>query len=184
MSEFEKIDVSLAIEGPRPEIHFLALEERVSEIKDKIMSLSKETEIDEFISIETRYTEIQRNPNGWIEFLLTIDWTAAMRVIGGVSGLITIGTFLYKVFKFLRERYAKRQIKKLGMKCSTSIPLAITHLRNIGARMRQIRLVYLSRILAYYCVAIFASPATNPKELHVIVTHIDGKTSSYNLITL
>ena len=186
MTEFENIDVSFAKERPEPTIKFLVLENYFDQIKDQIISLSVEEKIDKFISIEIRRAEIERNPDGWLDFILTIDWTTVISVIGAVSGLITIGTFSYKVFKFLRRRRAKKQIKKLKLNCTESVALAINHLRSIGTRMRsnQIKLVYLSEMLAYYCLAIFASPVTNPKELHVIATHIDGKVSSYNLVTL
>lgn len=186
MTEFEIIDVSLAMERPKPTIKFLVLENYVSQIKEQITSLSEEEKIDKFISIEIRRAEIERNPDGWFDFILMIDWATVISVMGVVSGLITIGTFSHKVFKFLRRRKAKKQIKKLKMNCTESVNLAINHLRSIGAQMRpnQIKLVYLSRMLAYYCLAIFASPIRNPKELHVIATHIDGKISSYSLVTL
>lgn len=186
LSEFEKIDITLATEKPRPEIRFLVLERYFSEVRNEIVSLSKETEIEDFISIETHPAEIKRNPDEWFEFLLTIDWIAMISIIGLVSSMINIGTFVYKTLNFLRKRRARKEVKKLKMNCTTSVALAINHLRSIGAQMRQneTKLVYLSGTLAYYCIAIFASPIKNPKELHVITTHIDRGISGYNLIGL
>ena len=186
LSEFEKIDISLALERPRPQIRFLVLEQYVSEVKEQIISLSSELKIDDFTSIETRPAEIRGNPDGWFDFLVTVDWMGVISVFGVVSSMITIGTFVHRIFKFLKKRRARKEARKLKMNCTTSITLAINHLRSIGARIRnnQIRLVYLSHILAYYCVAIFSSPITDPKELHVITTGINGKVSSYSLVAL
>ena len=186
LSEFEKIDISVAVERPKPQIRFLVLERFVSEARDKIISLSREEEIDNFISIQTRPSEVQRNPDEWFEFLVTVDWMSVFSIIGVVSSILKIGEFVYKVFKFLKKRRGRKEVKKLKMNCTTSISLAIRHLKSIGAQMmaNQIKLVYLSNMLAYYCIAIFASPTVNPKELHVITTHIDGDVSSCNFVAL
>lgn len=186
MTVFENIDISLAKDRPKPTIKFLVLENYVNLVKEQIASLSEQTKIDKFISIEIRRAEIKSNPVGWLDFELVIDCTAITSAMGVISGTITIGTFLYKAFKFLRRHRAKKQIKKLKLNCTASVALAINHLKSIGAQMRpnQVKLIYLSRILAYYCVAIFASPIKNPKELHVITTHIDGNVSNYNLVSL
>ena len=186
MTEFENIDILLAKDRPKPTIKFLVLEDYVNSVKEQITSLSEQTKIHRFIAIEIRRAEIEKNPDVWLDFALVIDCTALASAMGVVSATITIGTFLYKTFKFLRRFRAKKQIKKLKMNCTASVALAIDHLRSVGAQVRpnQIKLVYLSGMLAYYCLAIFASPIRNPKELHVIATHIDGKISSYNLVAL
>lgn len=186
MPEFESIDISLVEERPIPTIRFLVLENYVEPIKREIRSLSKEEEIAKFVSTETWPAEIKKNPDGWFEFLLTIDWTSVIKAIGLVSGLIRIGSFLHKLFKFLKRRRNRKEVKKLKMNCTASIALAIKHLRGIRARIKQneIKLIYLSKVLAYHCIAIFASPITDPKQLHVITVHIDGNVSSYNLVAL
>lgn len=186
LTEFREIDLSLATEKPMPEIRLLVLEEYVSGVKNEIISLSMETEISEFVSIVTRPVEGQANPDVWYDFFVTVDWVAVFSAVGVVASVIQIGTFIHKAFKFLRRRRRRGKIKKLKMNCTASVNLALNHLRNIGASIRnsQIRLVYLSNVLAYYCIAIFSSPIASPKELHVITAHIDGRISSYNLVAL
>ena len=186
LSELKEVNIVLATERLKPEIRLLVLERYLGEVRNEIVSLSEETEIKDFISIETHPAEIKGNPGEWLEFLLTIDWITMISVIGLVSSMINIGTFVYKTFDFLRRRRARKEVKKLKMNCTTSVALAINHLRSIGAQMRQneTKLVYLSGTLAYYCVAIFASPISNPEELHVITTHIDSGVSGYTLIAL
>jgi len=186
LSELDEIDISLAIERPRPEIRFLVLEQYVSEVKQRILSLSYELEIGKFTSIETRPAETRGNPDGWVEFLVSVDWMGVISIMKVVSSIITIGTFVYKVFRFLRKRRVRKEARKLKMNCTASISIAINHLRNVGAQIKplRIKLVYLSKLLAYHCVAIFTSPIKNPKELHVIVASIDGDISGYNLVTL
>lgn len=186
MSEFEDVDISLALERPPPKVQFLILGRFLNEVKNEIISLAKQTEISDFISIETTPAEVRKNPDVWFEFLLSVDWKALFSIMGTVASTINIGTFMYKVFNFLRRRRARKQIKKLRMDCAASVALAVNHLRSSGARMKanQIKLVYLSKMLAYYCLAVFASPISNPRQLFVITTHIDGQISNFASVAL
>lgn len=186
LSELKEIDISFATEKPRPEIRFLVLEQHVSKVQEKLVSLSKEVEISEFVSIEISPEEISSNPDGWFELLLTVDWMTVFSVMGAVSSIITIGTFLYRALNYLRKRYGRKEVRGLRINCTSSIAIAVNYLKSIGARItrNQIRLVYMSELLAYYCVVVFASPPTNPRELHIITTHIDGKVSSYSSVGL
>jgi len=186
LSEFENVDISLALERPPPKVQFLVLERFLNEVKNEIISFAKQTEISDFVSIETTPAEVRKNPDVWFEFLLTVDWKALFSVMGAVSSIINIGTFLCKTFSFLRKKRTRKQIRKMKMDCTASVTLAVDYLKGIGAPMRtnQIKLVYLSKMLAYYCIAIFASPISNPTQLLVITTHIDGKVSNFASIAL
>jgi len=64
LTEFENIDILLSRDRPKPTIKFLVLENYVDLVKEQITSLSEQTKIDEFISIEIRQSEIESNPNG------------------------------------------------------------------------------------------------------------------------
>lgn len=186
MSELERIDISLATERPSPEIRFLILEQHVSKIQEEITFLSTELEISKFVSFGISPKEIRRNPNGWFEFLLTIDWTSMISIMGAVSSSITLGSFLYKTLNYLRKRYRRKEVRRLRINCTTSVAVSINHLKSIGARIsqNQIKLIYLSKLLAYYCIAIFAGPIINPQEIHVVTTHIDGEISNYSYVKL
>lgn len=68
MTEFENIDILLAKDMPKPTVRFWVLEDYVNRVRKQIMSLSKQTEIDQFIAIEIRQAEIESNPDSWFDF--------------------------------------------------------------------------------------------------------------------
>lgn len=185
MSESENLDISLVFERPLPKIHFLVLEKYQNEVMNEMTSLAQETKMREFISIKTSPSDKWKNPEQWIDFLLSIDWRRVFSIMGAVSSTIEVGTFLEKVLNSLRRRRVKGQIRRLRGDCTASVALAVQHLRKIyGGLPNQMKLVYLSEKLVFHCVAIFVSPFSNPKQLLVITTHIDGRLSDFVSTTL
>jgi hypothetical protein len=180
-----EINISLARKRPAPKISFYSLLDS-NLILQSLNSLSKEVEIEEFITLEQNDKKLDINPHPFLEYIISINWNMMFEKLNNISALITIGNFIYGILTRLKKWRYEGKVKHIRINCTASVSTAIGHLNRISPNINlgNLRLLYLTEKLGRFCFSIFSSPQLNPTELHIVVVDFDANVRDYQHIRI